>query len=173
MPARSISERGFSAEMIPTGIESVSQKIAPPKTSAPVRGPSRHDVVHFLAVDEPGPEGLLADELPEEAPVLLPDGLVQMEALGNPLHVLRRRALTCREARRIGRRDVEDHVGHDRHGEKEDDRPENRRIRYWTTGYLAARGSNASRRPSPSRLKESVVSRIARPGQTISHGWVR
>ena len=41
MPARSISERGRRAEMIPIGIESVSQKMAPPKTSAAVTGAAR------------------------------------------------------------------------------------------------------------------------------------
>ena len=56
MPARSISERGLSAEMIPIGIESVSQKIAPPKTSAAVTGAARRTMSFTsCAVDERGP----------------------------------------------------------------------------------------------------------------------
>ena len=38
MEARSSSERGRSAESTPIGIDSASQKMAPPKTSAAVTG---------------------------------------------------------------------------------------------------------------------------------------
>src|SRR6266540_5542528 len=41
-------------------------------------------------------------------------------------------------------------------------------------GRYRDRGSSASRRPSPTRLKDSTVRKIARPGHTAIHGaWVR
>jgi len=38
---------------------------------------------------------------------------------------------------------------------------------------MVERGSNASRNPSPSRLKAIVVIRMARPGKIRIQTWVR
>ena len=80
MPARSISDRGLIAEMMPTGNESSSQKTAPPNTSEAVTGRrGEHDVVHVAPVDERLAERLVDDELLEEEPVLLPQRVVQVQ----------------------------------------------------------------------------------------------
>ena len=95
-----MSDRGLGALRIPTGNASISQKMAPPNTSDAVTGAARSTMSLVLAVHERLAEGLLAHELPEEAAVLLPDRLIQVEPLGDPLHVLR--DAPCPAARRAG-----------------------------------------------------------------------
>jgi hypothetical protein len=54
-----------------------------------------------------------------------------------------------------------------RHGEgKVCPRP----VRYDALWYYFARGSSASRKPSPNRLNDSTVMKIARPGKIAIHG---
>ena len=85
---------------------------------------ARDDVVDVLARLERLTERLVDDELLEEEVVLLRQRVVEMQALGDFLHLLRRGALTRDEARRVGRGDVEDQVGDERDGDEEEHRPE-------------------------------------------------
>ena len=107
----SMTERGFTADSTPIGIETSSQRTAPPKHE---RGGDRrrrqHDVVHIPLVDERPPEGGVEDEILEPDRVLLPDGLVEVQVLGDLLNLLGCRGLPRGELRRVVRGDEEDDV---------------------------------------------------------------
>ena len=80
---RSSSERGRSADRIPTGIEISSQSTAPPKTSDAVTGAASQDLLrHVLAGRERAPERTVHDETIEELAVLDEDGPIGARGSG-------------------------------------------------------------------------------------------
>ncbi len=123
--ARSSSDRGRTAERIPIGSEIASQKIAPPKTSDAVTGAVRA-ITSFTSsrLTNDSPSDLVDDELLQEEAVLHPQRIVQMELVGDVLHLLGRGALAGRETRRVGGCDEEDDVRDDRDREEQEHGPE-------------------------------------------------
>src|SRR5581483_1161636 len=77
-----------------------------------------------LAADVRVAERAVADDVPEEDPVLLVERDVQVEERGDALDVLRGRVPARRELRRIRRDDEEDQIGDDRRREEQEERPE-------------------------------------------------
>ena len=89
--ARSKSERGRSAERMPSGIAISIQSTAPPKTSDAVTGAaSATSVVDALAVEVRAAQVLVDDQVLEEVPVLLVDRPVEAEDVRDPLDVTSR-----------------------------------------------------------------------------------
>ena len=91
------------------------------------RGGHRQGLVdhpaHLLAVDVRVAERPVAEEIPDEAPVLLPDRLVEVEELADELDRSRRGSAAGRESGGVARHQEEDRVRDDGHGEDEHDRP--------------------------------------------------
>ena len=123
--ARSISDLGLSAEMIPIGRAISIQRIAPPKTSAAVTGtasPIISFTVRRLTYERPSDWSTTSRF--RKQPVLLVDGPVEAELVLDPRHVLGRRRLPGREPRRVGREEEEEDVRDQRHADEQHDCPE-------------------------------------------------
>src|SRR5262249_28112523 len=118
---------------------------------------ARERLLHHLVV--------LDVERPVEAPVVtdVGDVLVGRGAAG---HTHRR------VAARDDDEDQEDQEAHgDQHDDHADEASDDERGHQCSIRTFA-RGSSASRKPSPKMFSESTVSTIAAPGATVSHGAV-
>ena len=91
----------------------------------PGHGQARLDQrVDALQVDVGDPERLVGDHVPDEAPVLFPDRLVQMQQVPDAEDRLRAGTAAGGERRGVIRDQEEDRVGDDRGSKDEEDRPE-------------------------------------------------
>src|SRR5205807_9842343 len=68
--------------------------------------------------------------------------------------------------------DEEDDERDGEHHEDRADRPSDQERGHQCSIFTFARGSSASRRPSPNTFSASTVSTIARPGMIANHGRV-
>ena len=130
------SDRGRRAERIPIGSAISIQRMAPPMTSEIGHGRGRlDDLVHLLARRERAAErGRLrlgtgavegdGRQRVQEAEVLLPDRIVQVQELAGALDGVGRRLRAGHEPGGLGRDEEEDDVRDHRDGDEEHEGPE-------------------------------------------------
>ena len=110
---------------MPIGIEMQSTRIIAPKTSEAVIGAARRisSFTDERSTKECPSERSTTSRL-RKVQYLHVHGVVQAQVLLDLGDHLGRGRLARRQPRRIRRHEEEDHVGHDRHREEQDDRPE-------------------------------------------------
>ena len=146
-----------------------SQKIAPTISSKRGRQP-RHDQLGDLGALDVGAAEIAAGEAREIAPVLDDEGLVEAELAADVLDRLGRRAAAGDLPHRIGRQQVEQREGDQRHAEQDQQRLDQPAAEIGDHARPLCVGSRMSRSASPTRLKASASARIAAPGKNTSQG---
>ena len=137
------------------------------------RRQARQDQRRDLRLLDVGAAEIALQQIAEIAQVLLPQGQVEAELAPDALDH-RGRGVAARElTHRVGRKEVEQEIGHQRDADEDEQRLAE------AAGEVMAHqsrprwvGSSASRSASPRRLNARASSRIAAPGMNTSHGAV-
>src|SRR5204862_1622583 len=131
----------------------------------------REDVSGVRVRDEPDPEHAVG-----HVPVLDVERPVEAPRVADVGDVLVIGILACDPYGGVAaRHDDEDDERDERHGDADEDRPEDppdEERHHQCSIFTFARGSSASRRPSPKMFSDSTVMTIARPGASASAGRV-
>ena len=157
-----------------------SQTTAAPSASDAVTGARSKMMPRTgVLVGEAVAEVAVQDQSLHVEDVLVVPRLVEVVERADLRQPLRRAVLAAEVAGLVARRDdeeqQEDREADDGEHDEAEQRPADDETTHgWTFRYLrartrAARGSSASRRPSPSRLKASVVMNSARLGKSRNH----